>query len=200
MLPDPPRKRMKRREDPAHPRFLTFSCLDQLPLLSNPKIAELAVRRLAEVRRRFRVRLLAWVIMPDHVHVVFMQPPEPVAPVATIVASFKKSIAMRVIARWRDLRAPILDRITDRTSGTPRFWEPGGGFDRNVRDDEELSKEIRYVHRNPVGASLCAAPLDWPYSSARWWNRWTGDASGPPPMIEGDPPGGGGWDRWNGWQ
>lgn len=67
----------------------------------------------------------------------------------------------------RSARA-VLARIT-RADGSARFWQPGGGFDRNVRDYAELSREIEYIHHNPVRRGLVANPIDWPWSSARWY-------------------------------
>ena len=45
-----------------------------------------------------------------------------------------------------------------------RFWQKGGGFDRNVRDDAEFSREVRYVHHNPVERALVTRPEDWTWS------------------------------------
>jgi putative transposase len=47
-----------------------------------------------------------------------------------------------------------------------RFWQRGGGFDRNLFSSGELWEKIRYVHENPVKRGLCAKRSDWPWSSA----------------------------------
>ena len=49
------------------------------------------------------------------------------------------------------------------------LWQRGGVFDRNVRDWDELRREARYVHQNPVERGLVADPLEWAWSSARWY-------------------------------
>jgi hypothetical protein len=61
----------------------------------------------------------------------------------------------------------VLDRITVR--GHVRFWQRGGGFDRNVRDESELMREVCSIHRNPVERGLVENPDDWAWSSVRWW-------------------------------
>ena len=47
-----------------------------------------------------------------------------------------------------------------------RFWESGGGFDRNLWSAKAIWEMIDYIHRNPVEAKLCARSIDWEWSSA----------------------------------
>jgi putative transposase len=48
-----------------------------------------------------------------------------------------------------------------------RFWQRGGGYDRNLRSDRDIYEKIRYVHLNPVRRGLAKDAGDWPWSSAR---------------------------------
>lgn len=80
--------------------------------------------------------------------------------------------------RWRALDAPVLARLED-DSGDVRFWQRGGGYDRNVRDRDELMEKIRYVHLNPVRRGLVERPEEWAWSSARWYD---GDRGGVVPI------------------
>ncbi len=173
------RKRMKRREGGGDARFITFSCEQRLPLLGNPAIRDLFVRSLAACRARFGFELFAWVVMPEHVHLIVR--PRKSDLFARALLFLKLSVAQRVIARWRELGAPILSKIT-RPDGSPRFWQKGGGFDRNIRHEGEFAREVRYVHRNPVERGLVERPGDWAWSSARWW------LDEEPWLIEGDAP------------
>jgi len=56
-----------------------------------------------------------------------------------------------------------------------RFWQRGGGYDRNVWEPDTLRKMIEYIHDNPVRRGLVTRATDWPWSSARF-NAGTGDA------------------------
>lgn len=47
-----------------------------------------------------------------------------------------------------------------------RFWQRGGGFDRNIHDDSALAAEIEYMHMNPVRRKLYEKPSEWKWSSA----------------------------------
>jgi putative transposase len=50
-----------------------------------------------------------------------------------------------------------------------RFWQPGGGYDRNITSTEALRAVIEYIHANPVRRGLVARAEDWEWSSARWY-------------------------------
>ncbi|MBX3404607.1 MAG: transposase [Phycisphaeraceae bacterium] len=163
----PIRKRMKRCEVPGGVRFITFSCEHRLPLLGTPESCDLFARSLREGREKLGFRLLAWVAMPEHVHLL-MIPPEGCT-LAPVLKSIKLSMQQRIVRVLRLSGDPLALRLI-RADGSTRFWQKGGGFDRNVRSDTELCKEIRYIHRNPVARGLVAAPDEWRWSSARWWS------------------------------
>ena len=156
---------MKRREV-LSVRYLTFSCYQQLPLLGRRDWRDVFARHLAAARERCGFRLLAWVVMPEHVHLILVPGAE--VPVPRILCVIKQPIAQRAIRRWREADAAVLDKIT-LPDGRCRFWQAGGGFDRNVRDTKELGREIVYIHNNPVRRGLVEAPTDWAWSSARWY-------------------------------
>ena len=85
-----------------------------------------------------------------------------------------------MIRRWKKLNAPILARITDK-KGIRRFWQAGGGYDRNELNGPELYEKITYIHRNPVRAGLADREVDYPWSSI---HVYFGDAN---PLIPIDP-------------
>lgn len=186
------RKRLLRWEGRGDVRFITFSCYKQLPLFRNEAIRGLFVDRLLESRARTGFELFAWVVMPEHVHLLVRIAES--ARWARSASSLKNSVAKRVINRWRELDASILRRLQTE-AGETRFWQRGGGFDRNVRNMSEFTKAVRYIHRNPVERELVTSPLDWAWSSARWWN---GD---PNAILQCDPPPGDprSWTDWKGY-
>jgi REP element-mobilizing transposase RayT len=100
-----------------------------------------------ESGRRF-YQLRAWVVMPNHVHVL-LQP----------------MTSMPVITRWlKGSTARQANLILGRTGES--FWQDES-FDHRVRDEVELSRIVRYVEHNPVSAGLARNPRDWACSSAR---------------------------------
>ncbi len=176
MEPDtPPRKQMRRYELDGQARFLTFSTHNRIALFQNDAIKDRFADHLARARIRHRFRLIAWVVMPEHVHLILW--PDG-GTVSTPLTSLKRGFAREVVSRWRELDAPVLERIVD-APGRHRFWQRGGGYDRNIRDENELREKISYIHRNPVKRGLVGRPTDWAWSSARWYE---GDREGPVPI------------------
>jgi len=65
-----------------------------------------------------------------------------------------------------------LERLTVRQSSGKierHFWQPGGGYDRNIVTMRALVASVFYVHANPVRRGLTVSPTDWEWSSARWY-------------------------------
>jgi putative transposase len=54
-----------------------------------------------------------------------------------------------------------------------RFWQAGGGYDRNMTSVETVVKAARYIHENPVRRGLVAHASEWAYSSAHNWETGT---------------------------
>jgi len=106
-----------------------------------------------------RYHLLAWCIMPNHVHIVI-----------EMIGDHSLS---KVVWSWKSFTAKQANAALQR-SGV--FWDVDY-FDRYMRNEEHLSRTIEYVEQNPVKAGLCSAPAEWPCSSARF--REVCDMSGP---------------------
>lgn len=167
MTPQTHRKRLKRFEIAGQGRYLTFSCYQRLALFDNDAIKVRFVQQFARAQSRGAFRLVAWVVMPNHVHLLLI-PSLPDWPVPRILNAIKRPFAQQVIRRWREQGAPILLRLHDST-GVTRFWQRGGGYDRNIVSDDELWEKIEYIHANPVRGKMVDRPTDWRWSSARWY-------------------------------
>jgi REP element-mobilizing transposase RayT len=95
-----------------------------------------------------RYKLLAWVIMPNHIHLLLK--PLNDWRLEKIFHSFKSFTALES------------NRILNRRG---KFWMREI-FDRRIRDAEHFQKAYGYIGNNPVKAGLCKKPEDWKYSSA----------------------------------
>ena len=58
----------------GHLHFITFSCFDRRPLLGNPVARNVFIEALDEIRKRYRFKLVGYVVMPEHVHLLFSEP------------------------------------------------------------------------------------------------------------------------------
>jgi len=113
-----------------------------------------------------RYDLLAYVVMPSHLHWVF-HPREAWA--LTLTSSIgetakttRRSPRERIMKSMKGFSAYECNRLLG-LSGP--FWQDEA-YDHVVRDDDELFRIIRYVENNPVKANLVEHPEDWPWSSA----------------------------------
>jgi putative transposase len=83
----------------------------------------------------------------------------------------KEPVARKAICYLQDNAPNWLARVTVREGQRlrRRFWQPGGGYDRNITRSEALRGGIDYIHANPVRRGLVARAEDWEWSSARWY-------------------------------
>jgi putative transposase len=164
----PHRKRCKRWDDEPAAHYLTFSCFGRQPFLRSQQACCWFLEALAAARQKHPFDLWAYVLMPEHVHLILW--PRNGSRISPILKAMKLPVTNRVLAHIRRSCPGFLARMADRQpNGTVayRFWLRGGGYDRNVRDTRELYEKIRYVHLNPVRRELVARPEDWAWSSAR---------------------------------
>jgi REP element-mobilizing transposase RayT len=115
--------------------------------LRDPRIASLVENALLHFDGA-RYRLIAWVIMPNHVHV--------------LIETFEGYPLGNILHSWKSYTAKEANRILGRTG---QFWFREY-FDRYIRDERHLGRAIWYIHNNPVKAGLADRPEDWPFSSA----------------------------------
>ncbi len=112
--------------------------------------------------------------MPNHVHLLLH--PRGGTAVGDILRAIKQPVS-RHAAAWVRKNAPdFLPRMEEiRSNGRriARFWQPGGGYDRNIHSAEVLHEKIDYIHRNPVRAGLVDDPAAWPWSSYITWRDRT---------------------------
>ena len=115
--------------------------------LRQPAIAELT-----EGALRFfdgqRYALAAWVVMPNHVHL--------------LVDIWETPLA-ELVKSWKDFVARKANKILGR-SGT--FWEREY-LDTLITDEKHRRTAVRYIENNPTKARLVLDPKDWSWSSAR---------------------------------
>ena len=116
--------------------------------LRQPEIAQL-VEEAVRFFQGERYDLRAWVVMPNHVHVLFK--------VGAV------SMA-ETVGAWKKHTARLANRLLGKRGA---FWAEDY-FDTYMRDADHERKTIRYIENNPTKAKLVLSPKDWPWSSARF--------------------------------
>lgn len=116
--------------------------------LKQPRIADIAEDSLLHWDGQ-RYRLLAWCVMPNHVHV--------------LIETWEGYPLPKVVQGWKSFTAKLINRLLGRT-GTAWMRDY---FDRYIRDDHHLAAVVAYIHANPVKAGLVLNECEWRHSSAR---------------------------------
>ena len=116
---------------------------------------------------RHAFRLVAFVLMPEHVHLI-VRPRQAEYSMPKIMAGIKLPVARRAIHFREESNSPWLAQITgQRGKHTERlFWQYGGGYDRNITCGKTLLQMVDYLHNNPVRRGLVLRAGDWKWSSA----------------------------------
>jgi len=115
--------------------------------LRRPSVAKLVERTLLAADGS-DYQLQAWVVMPNHIHLVVDVWDVPL---------------VRPINGWKGRSSREANKLLSR-SGT--FWQEDY-YDTLIRDEAHLRSAIRYTEQNPVKACLAKAARDWQWSSAR---------------------------------
>ena len=148
-------KNLVRYQQTGNLHFITFSCYRRLPYLGSPKVRELFERSLEEMRTRYDFYINAYVVMPEHVHLLVSEPKGAI--LAKAIQALKLSVSVQ-------------------QEKTP-FWQ-ARYYDFNVYTQRKFQQKMKYIHRNPVTRGLVARPEDWAWSSFRHY------ATGMPGTVE----------------
>jgi putative transposase len=148
---------LERRHNLGQLHFITFSCHNRLPYLDSCKPKEILEQVIERTRRSHNFLLYAYVLMPEHIHLLLDEPKK-----------HSLSSTLRVI---KGESSKLL-------KGTHRhFWQPRY-YDFNVFTTRKFKEKIQYIHRNPVTRGLVSKPEDYRWSS---FNHY---ATGEPSPIE----------------
>lgn len=187
----PHRKRIKHYEEAGHARELTFSCYRRLPLLTNDVWRHLLSQHIDRALERHSYRLVAFVFMPEHVHLLVY--PLPQAPtISLLLTGIKRPFSVRVKQMLLNVNSPLVKQLTiqQRPGVTAfRFWQEGPGYDRNLTECKSVLAAIDYIHTNPVRRGLVKRVADWRWSSARRYVDPQGPTDSMLPVIHGLPAG-----------
>jgi len=114
--------------------------------LKEVRVAEIVQKALLHFDNK-RYRIHAWVIMPNHVHVLLTPCP---------------GYALeRILQAWKSYSAKEANRLLDRSG---HFWQEDY-FDRYIRNEDHFFRAIEYIESNPVKAGLCEKREDWKFGS-----------------------------------
>lgn len=170
------RKRCKRWDLPGDAHALTFSCYKNRPFLTDKGTCEKLAEAVASACDRYDVALWAYVFMPDHVHLL-VWPRRAEYSISSFLLAVKQPVSRYVLRFCRQNQPQKLESMATGQKRRPyRFWQAGGGYDRNIVERDTAWHEIEYINLNPLRRELVEHAAYWYYSSYKDWNT---DESGP---------------------
>jgi putative transposase len=161
--------------DGNHLHFITASTYGRVRLFDSPRFRKRFIETLDQLRSDFDFRLIGYVVMPDHFHLL-VWPSKDHNP-STIVGSLKQRTARYIIESlksceqsWcRRMLARITLPETVHDQSTYRVWQRRF-YDFNVWSEKKRLEKLDYMHGNPVKRGLAKSPADWPWSSWRFYH------------------------------
>ncbi len=164
-------KTCRRIDEPGQAHSLTFSCYKRRPFLSRDRSRLWLIEALNAAREKHRFDVWAYVIMPEHVHLLIF-PQQETYSIANVLLDLKRPVARRAVLFVKQEAPAFLDQMRDAQPNgkvAHRFWQRGGGYDRNLTNPNTIRATIDYIHANPVRRGLAQNPEDWLWSSAGYY-------------------------------
>jgi len=144
------RRNLPHWEDPGAVYFITVCARRQVGMvLARADIADVIAAAIHHDDGR-RYDLHAYVVMPDHFHMVVHPRPrgDGFVPLSEIMQVLKSVTARRI------------NQLLGRSG---RLWQDES-YDRIIRDEEEYGSKREYIEANPVTAGLVERTADWPWT------------------------------------
>src|SRR5262249_24209672 len=126
-------KRRRRFNEPGQPRELTFSCFRRFHFLERERTREWYREALQAARAKFHFQIWAYVLMPEHVHLL-VYPGDRPDQMSRFLQILKEPVVRKAVAFLQETAPSWLAHIRVREGKRirHRFWQPGGGYDRNI--------------------------------------------------------------------
>lgn len=171
--------RLHRYDEPGHIHFLTISCYRRLQFFRHDNVKQVFVDGMHHTRAKLEIRWIAYVIMPEHVHLlVFPMVPGRDSPIAisSVLQHLKQYVgrhgkqALRSV--WREahsLGTQPLDTWA-RSPGAKPFWKTRG-YDFNIMKEKPFRTKLDYIHKNPITRGLVNSSKEWAWSSYTYYEN-----------------------------
>jgi len=147
--------KLKHYDNLGTARFVTFCCYRMETNLTDSIARKLLIDKIHRAREKHGFKLMAYVIMPEHVHLV-LWPPDGMK-LGLVIGEIKSRMAREY---FRQAMPYII--------GTKVFWQKRC-YDHNCRSPETVREKIDYCHNNPVKRGLASEPGGYDWSSYNWY-------------------------------
>lgn len=160
--------RLFKSHDPNLFHYVTTVTYHRVPVFRGEEACTIFIAALAETRQQCPFKLVGYVIMPDHIHLI-VNPRD--SDISNLMRRIKGLSARRILDWLRSeghsssLAKLALDTPQKREH-THAVWQKDFSS-IDLWSARFVQQKLQYVHANPVRAGLCAHPKDWKWSSYR---------------------------------
>jgi len=169
---------LRRHDGPGFIHFWTISCFRRLGFFHLDPMKQVVIDALRVLQTEFRICLIGYVVMPEHVHVLLLPHArgslDPL-PISKLLNRFKQHVGYYGKECLRDywrthghLWSDPLNRWAGNEFGKQPIWNTRG-HDFNIDHEKTLYEKLEYCHKNPVTRELVNHPDEWLWSSYRFY-------------------------------
>lgn len=145
-------KGLKRHYGQGDLHFVTFCCYHRRRYLETVRARNLFLRVLEEVRKKFEFRLIGYVIMPEHVHLLVSEPKK--GNVSRVLQVLKQRVSRGMRRRKRcGAKSQLCLKFGDSMTEDRRFWQRRFLRLQCVERCKEKRKTALYAHESGEGAA-----------------------------------------------
>ncbi|HHX08384.1 MAG TPA: transposase [Chloroflexi bacterium] len=157
--------------DGVYVYFVTFTIVDWLPVFINPEATEIVYDSLRFCHANKYLRIHAYVIMPNHVHLLVSDADFENERLGKTLTEFRKFTGNK-LAEYIDANlSEALSQTTRAKQLNDRIrqvWQPGWHAEA-LASEQFLMQKLNYIHENPVKKGFVTLPEHWRHSSAGYW-------------------------------
>lgn len=151
--------------------FITFTVVEWIDLFSRKLYMDILVKNMQHCRMRKELSVGAYVIMTNHMHVIWQSKSGKLSDTLRDYKSFCTKELINAIENNPESRKDWLLRAFEfHAKGTNqnkdyKIWT-GNNHPEQIYTEEFLRTKLDYIHNNPVRAGWVAKPENYLYSSA----------------------------------
>jgi putative transposase len=148
----------RRAKTPGATYFFTVVTHQRQPMLHLPENVALLRQAFKHIKQRHPFTIDAIAILPDHIHCLWTMPPGS-ANFSTRWRLIKEYFSRHCHTQYKQPRSISRLKKQEQAVWQRRFWE------HQIRDEQDFSNHVDYIHFNPVKHGFVKAPAEWQYSS-----------------------------------
>lgn len=155
------------RDNPAY--YLTSVAHKRLPIFQKDTINQVVCEAFDEARKSGGIMIFAYVIMPDHTHLLTDNARE----IKDVLRYLNGISAKRLIdyLKENDYESSLAKlRIQDRQNNHKHSVYEHHPNAIRITGEDAFMQKVNYIHLNPIRAGLVEHPDEYLFSSSRQWH------------------------------